>query len=48
MLPTALDNFLAKELDILYTLEIDNVVDPTPKTVEITLRFLDVRTSFND
>ena len=46
MLPTALDNFLAKELDILYTLEIDNVVDPTPKIVEVTLRFLDVRITF--
>ena len=42
MLPTALDNFLAEELNILYTLEMDHIVDPTPKCVEVTLRFLDV------
>ena len=47
MLPTALDNFLAKELDILYTLEIDNIVEPMITESQLNILHRQIRPLMN-
>ena len=48
MLPTALDNFLEKELKLLISMDIDDIEDPTPGCVNVLLQFLDVRSVFSN